>query len=110
MRLTLAVSLVSLGLLSSSVFATGLHSGLGQKAGLNVDVQFLNPSGHTYTDVTGIHYNLWDYYLINETLYYKSSTWGQLFPLFFLGQTVNYTATITNIAPGKKSYRIRLVG
>src|SRR3989338_1623838 len=96
--------------ISSSISADGLHSGLGQAGGLQVSVNFLNPSGHTYADASGIHYNLWDYYLINENLYYKSSTWGQLYPLYFLGQTVDFTVKVTNVAPGKRSYRLRVIG
>ena len=90
--------------------AAGEHKGLGQKAGLNITTVFLNPSGHTYTDQAGIHYNIFDYYLTSEGLYYKSSTWGTLYPLFFLGDTVQFTVNISNVAPGAKRYRIHVKG
>src|SRR5262245_5683332 len=88
----------------------GDNNGLGSTLGIQTEVTFLNPSGHTSTNASGIHYNLWDWYMLNETLFYSPKTWGQLYPLYFLGQTVNFTVRLTNVAPGKKTYRMRIVG
>jgi hypothetical protein len=72
----------------------------GELKQLSVKIQFSGASGTTVTDEDGITYasGSWS---AREDKVYPSEYWG-MFPLYFFGQEVGITVTVTNLGPRNK--------
>ncbi|MBI4057320.1 MAG: hypothetical protein HY399_07220 [Elusimicrobia bacterium] len=91
--------------LNLSLHAAGQHRGESDK--IQAQVSFLNPSGQTTTDATGITYvaGSWQSY---EPKIYPPNYWGT-YPLYFAGSIMNFSVTLTNTADqGNKNLKIRV--
>lgn len=85
--------------------AAGLH--VGEASKIEARVEFLAPSGETYTGKTGITYTSggWSYH---EDKVYVPSLWGS-FPLYFVGQNMRFKVTLTNhTQKGNKTFKVRV--
>ena len=87
------------------MFVPALFSGqgnhLGEQKMLDVDIQFLNPSGKTITGADGVFYHFGGY-KIHENKVYPPEYWGE-FPLYFFGQRVGLNVTVKNKGPRAKA-------
>lgn len=101
-------ALASLSLLSAvSAYSNGGHVGEADK--IQAQVSFLNPTGQTTTDGSGITYRVpaWGWQS-HEAKVYPSSYWGT-FPMYFTGETMNFSVTLANTASnGNKPFKIRV--
>jgi hypothetical protein len=79
----------------SEQYKAGEHS--GEVKQLAVDLQFSGASGSTTTNAQGIFYNFWGITL-SEPKIYPTQYWGTV-PLYFFGQNVGATVTVTNNGP-----------
>lgn len=102
----MAVLIVS-GFWVSSAYGAGQHSGEVDK--IRAVVNFLTPSGQTTTDASGITYRAPAYNFQSfEPKVYPPAYWGT-YPLYFVGQTMNFTVTLTNTAAsGNKKFKVRV--
>ncbi|MBI4054578.1 MAG: hypothetical protein HY402_00435 [Elusimicrobia bacterium] len=99
------LSIPLLGLLALPLLGAGRHAGEADK--IQAEVTFLNPSGQTTTDSSGITYRVgsWSFH---ENKVYPSQFWGT-FPLYFMGQTMHFQLTLSNTTPlGQKPFRIKI--
>lgn len=91
----------------SACLAAGAHGGEADR--LEIRVQFLNPSGQTTTDGSGITYGVpqwgWRYF---EPKVYPVPYWGT-FPLYFVGQTMSFNVILANTTrQGNKRFKVRV--
>ena len=72
----------------------------GELKQLSVNIAFSGASGTTVTDESGITYSAggWS---VSEDKVYPSEYWGT-YPLYFFGQEVGITVTVTNLGPRQK--------
>lgn len=97
----------AIALLPLNGLASGRHTGEAER--LEIRVEFLNPSGQTTTDGSGITYGVpqwgWRYF---EPKVYPAAYWGT-FPLYFVGQTMSFNVTLTNTTrQGNKRFKVRV--
>src|SRR5688572_8091584 len=91
-----AAAVVAAGLFSPcQTGAEGLHQGEVDKLAITVD--FVNPYGYTTTDPYGIHYHYFGF-VFSEPKIYPSATFGQRYPLYFMGGPMNFRVTVRNTA------------
>jgi len=69
----------------------------GELKQLSVGIEFSGASGTTVTDETGITYAVGGW-TSSEDKVYPSEYWGT-YPLYFFGQEVGVTVTVTNLGP-----------
>lgn len=103
MRMMLGLPLAAA--LAVPAAAAGAH--VGERDKIQAQVSFLSPSGQTTTDASGITYRSggWSYH---ESKVYPSRYWGT-FPLYFVGQTMSFSVTLSNTAPqGNKPFKVRV--
>jgi hypothetical protein len=77
----------------------------GELKQLSVDIAFSGASGTTVTDESGITYIVGSW-VSSENKVYPSEYWG-VFPLYFFGDEVGVTVTVTNLGP-RKTFRLVL--
>src|SRR3989338_253448 len=106
MRIISAV-LFSYCFYAAQAYGTGRHIGEADK--IRAEVAFLNPYGQTTTDASGITYRSPIYnWTASEPKVYPPAYWGT-YPLYFMGQTMNFTVTLTNTAQqGNKAFKVRV--
>lgn len=103
MRTMLALPLAAA--LAAPAAAAGAHA--GERGKIQARVSFLTPTGQTVTDGSGITYRAgsWSYH---ESKVYPSRYWGT-FPLYFVGQTMTFSVTLSNTAAqGDKPFKVRV--
>ncbi|MBI4668162.1 MAG: hypothetical protein HY747_03075 [Elusimicrobia bacterium] len=90
----------------TNIWAAGSHSGEAGK--IETSVSFLDSSGYTTTDARGTHYNFYGM-TFDEPKVYPSWTYGKNYPLYFIGNTMNFTVTMRNAASkGAKPFKIKV--
>lgn len=91
------------------VFTSGMFAQQGNHTGeqkmLVADIQFSGAAGTTVTNADGVDYCFWGY-VAHEDKVYPPKYWGT-FPLYFFGEKVGVTVTVTNKGPRAKS-KIRI--
>lgn len=87
----------------SDQYKAGEHK--GEKKQLAVDIQFSGASGTTTTNGSGIFYSFYGVTL-SEPKVYPQEYWGTV-PLYFFGQTVGATVTVSNLGP-RASIKLRI--
>ncbi|MBI4369446.1 MAG: hypothetical protein HY547_04380 [Elusimicrobia bacterium] len=93
-------------LAASLSWGAGRHQGEASK--IEAEVTFLDPSGFTTTDASGIHYHFWGY-VFDEPKIYPESTYGVEHPLYFVGTNMNFTVILRSTSDrGAKKFRIRI--
>ena len=98
-KIVLVALCLSLAAVSSVLGKQGRH--IGENRMLDVDIIFSNPSGTTVTDASGVYYKYWGY-VFHENKVYPQQYWGE-YPLYFVGQHIPITVTVTNKGPRAKS-------
>ncbi len=71
------------------------EEGSNAAAKLAIDVTFLSPAGKTVSDATGLTF-ITGGGSIHENKVYDSSFWGT-YPLYFVGTTMNFDVSLTNL-------------
>lgn len=100
LKLPLSVLVISM-ILSLSVRANEAKGHLGEAGMLDVNIQFSDSFGTTVTNAGGTDYHFWGI-VIHEDKVYVPSLWGE-FPLYFFGERVGVTVTVTNKGPRNKA-------
>jgi len=72
-----------------------------QKAPLTINVSFSKHSGETITDQNGTCYNVFGFSSFENKIY-PSEYWG-VFPLYFFGDMVGVTVSVTNQSSSRKA-------
>lgn len=98
-KITVLAFSVVLVFATSSVGFAGVHT--GEQTMLDVSINFLNSSGNTITNASGVYYNFWGYTFF-ENKVYTLQYWG-IFPLYFFGEKVGVTVKVTNKGPRAKT-------
>ncbi|MHC5054321.1 MAG: hypothetical protein ACYTKD_06350 [Planctomycetota bacterium] len=75
----------------------------GELKQLRVDIAFSGASGSTVTDENGITYTVGSW-VSSEDKVYPSEYWGT-YPLYFFGNEVGVTVTVTNLGP-RQTFRL----
>lgn len=104
-KLRVLSSLLTVAVASTAAIGAGRHAGEAGK--IQAHVSFLNPSGHTTADSSGITYRVggWSFH---ENKVYPPAYWGT-YPLYFMGHTMRFSVALTNTATqGKKSFKVRI--
>ena len=73
----------------------------GERKMLEVDIEFLRPSGWTVTSAQGVSYN-YSGRVITENKVYPPQYWGR-YPLYFEGNPAYIKVTVTNRGPRAKA-------
>lgn len=105
MRELLRGMLVLLLSIAGAAQATGKH--IGEQPKIDAQVTFLNPAGETTADATGTLFRAGSWQM-RLPIIYPEQYWGTV-PLFFLGQVMDFSVTVTNTTKrGQKPFRLRV--
>lgn len=105
--LVVTAFIISTGI-GNMAFLSAQGNHFGEEQDLHISVEYLGSSGYTTTDYKGIHYHFYGM-VFDELKIYPSWTYGQKYPLYFMGQDMNFRVTIKNIKEkGAKPFKIRV--
>ena len=89
-------------------FLSAASEHLGEVPKFEAQITFLDPKGFTTTDEQGVHYHFWGYQF-DEPKVYPDWTFGQEYPLYFVGTNMNFSVTVKNLSSrGDKKFKIRV--